>query len=291
MDKELGKENVVEFLIAIKDSLPNKQKQLCSYILENNRDVGLLTVKELAEKADVGTTTVMRLIKELGYSSFFKFKKDFYDIQLDYSDKWENVQKSFGNDNENENEAYKTLSSVGKEAINVIEQSLTPYIVENFNIAMDLIANAEMINLLGLRPYKAVALYMEMLMGEFYSNTRQLSHDSETMIDRILQFTPNEVLILFGFAPYTQRTIDAAALAYKKGVPIILITDHLSCPIASFSKVILKVKASDKHFTIVPVIVLVEAIVLDLGKRNSKTSIQRIRTLFETLKEYEIIVH
>lgn len=291
MDKELGKENVVEFLIAIKDSLPNKQKQLCSYILENNRDVGLLTVKELAEKANVGTTTVMRLIKELGYSSFFKFKKDFYDIQLDYSDKWENVQKSFGNDNESENEAYKTLSSVGKEGINVIEQSLTPYIVENFNIAMDLIANAEIINLLGLRPYKAVALYMEMLMGEFYSNTRQLSHDSETMIDRILQFNKNEVLILFGFAPYTQRTIDAAALAYKKGVPIILITDHLSCPIASFSKVILKVKASDKHFTIVPVIVLVEAIVLDLGKRNSKTSIQRIRTLFETLKEYEIIVH
>lgn len=289
MDKELGKENVVEFLIAVKDSLPNKQKQLCSYILENNRDVGLLTVKELAEKAGVGTTTVMRLIKELGYSSFFKFKKDFYDIQLDYSDKWENVQKSFGNDNENE--AYKTLSSVGQEGINVIEQSLTPYIVENFNLAMDLIANAKIINLLGFRPYKAVALYMEMLMGEFYSNTRQLSHDSETVIDKILQFNPNEVLILFGFAPYTQRTIDAAALAYKKGVPIILITDHLSCPIASYSKVILKVKASDKHFTIVPVIVLVEAIVLDLGKRNSKTSIQRIRTLFETLKEYEIIVH
>ena len=288
MNKVQEKVNVLEHIISVKDNLPNKQKQLCDYILENHQDIGLFTVKELAKNANVGTTTVLRLVKTLGYDSFFDLKKEFYEIQIDYSDKWENVQKSF--DDNDEDNVYKVLSNVWQEGIQLLDKSLNPQLVENFKEAMDLIANAERINLLGLRPYKAVAIYLELLIEEFHSNTRQLSYDSESMFDRILQFKENEVMIVFGFAPYPQRTIDAASVAYKRGIPIVLITDHLSCPIASFSNVILKVETGEKYFTIMPIIALVEAIVVQLGKRNSKTSIQQIRNLVETLKEKKVIV-
>lgn len=287
MTNEFPEGNILEKLIAIKSSLPNKQKQLCTYILENQQEMSLLTVKELASNAGVGTTTVMRLIKLLGYDSFFDMKKDFYHIQVEYSDKWDSVQKSFGESDENE--SYVTLSSVAQESISLIEKSVSPHLVENFELAMDLIANAERINLLGLRPYRAVAIYLEILIEEFYSKTRQLSNDSDTMIDRILQFNSDEVLVLFGFAPYTQRTIDAAMIAHRQKVPIVLITDYLSCPLAPYAEVILRVEPSEKHFTVVPVIALVEAIVIELGRRNSRVSIQRIRRLVETLKEKNII--
>ncbi len=203
-------------------------------------------------------------------------------------DKWENVQKSFGRNNEDKD--YKVLSNVWQEGVNLFDKSLNPKLVENFKKAMDLISDAERINLLGLRPYKAVAIYLELLIEEFHSKTRQLSYDSESMFERILQFEKNEVIILFGFAPYTQRTIDAASVAYKQGIPIVLITDYLSCPIASFSSVILKVEPGENIFTIIPIIALVEAIVIELGIRHSKTSIQKIRNLVETLKEKNIIV-
>jgi DNA-binding MurR/RpiR family transcriptional regulator len=144
--------------------------------------------------------------------------------------------------------------------------------------------------LLGLRPYKAVAIYLELLIEEFHSKTRQLSYDSESMFDRIMQFDKDEVIILLGFAPYTQRTIDAARVAFKQGTPIVLITDQLSCPIARYSSVILKVEPGEKYFTIIPIIALVEAIVVELGRRHSKTSIQKIINLVETLKENKIIV-
>lgn len=280
--------NVLDHIISVKDTLPNKQRQLCDYILENHQDMGLFTVKELANKANVGTTTVLRLVKILGYENFFDLKKEFHNIQKDYSDKWENVQKSFGHNDENMD--FKTLSDVWQEGVHLLDKSLNPQLVESFKKAMDLIANAERINLLGLRPYKAVAIYLELLIEEFHSKTRQLSYDSESMFERILQFERNEVIILFGFPPYTQRTIDAATVAYKQGIPIILITDHLSCPIASFSSVILTVESGEKHFSIIPTIALVEAIVVELGKRHSKTSIQKIRNLVDTLKEKNIIV-
>jgi DNA-binding MurR/RpiR family transcriptional regulator len=280
--------NVLDHIISVKDTLPNKQRQLCDFILENHQDIELYTVKELAANANVGTTTVLRLVKILGYENFFDLKKEFHNIQRDYSDKWENVQKSFGNKDENKD--FKTLSNVWQEGVHLLDKSLNPQLVESFKKAMDLIENAERINLLGLRPYKAVAIYLELLIEEFHSKTRQLSYDSESMFDRILQFEKNEVIIIFGFAPYPQRTIDAASVAYKQGIPIILITDHLSCPIASFSSVILTVETGEKHFTIIPIIALVEAIVVELGKRHSETSIQKIRNLVDTLKDKNIIV-
>jgi len=289
MTNQSENQNIFEHIIATKFSLPKKQQQLCDYILKNPQKLGLLTVKELASKSGVGTTTVMRLLKVLGFDSFFDLKKEFHHIQIDYSEKWEYVQKSFGNSDDNK--AYQTLSTVWNEGIELLDKSLNPRLVENFTMAMDLISAAERINILGLRPYKAAAVYLELLIEEFYSKTRQLSHDTESMIERILQFNNNEVVIIFGFDPYTQRTIDAAKVAHEQEVPIILITDHLSCPIARYSSIILKVEPSVKHFTMIPTIALIEAVVIDLGKRNSEVSIQRIRTLMDTLKENKIVVN
>src|SRR5690625_8005647 len=95
--------NILERLISIQSSLPRKQEQLSAYILENHHSIGIMTIKELAENAGVGTTTVMRLIKALGYDSFVELKKEFHHIQVDHSHKWINVQKSFNMIDKNNN--------------------------------------------------------------------------------------------------------------------------------------------------------------------------------------------
>lgn len=281
------KGNILEKLISIQSSLPNKQEQLSAYILENHHNIGIMTIKELADNAGVGTTTVMRLIKALGYDSFMDLKKEFHHIQVDHSHKWINVQKSFST---KENNSYITLSSVGQESVDLIENSINPQLVENFNKAVDIIDKASRINMVGFRSYRSIAIYLELLLAEFHPNVQQLSVDSDAMIDRILQFDEDEVLIVFAFSHYVQRAIDAAILAREKNVQIILITDQLSCPIAPYADVILKVDVEGKYFTVVPIIMLVEAIVIELGKRNAETSVTKIRNLFEHLKKQKYII-
>ncbi|RKL64678.1 MurR/RpiR family transcriptional regulator, partial [Salipaludibacillus neizhouensis] len=58
----------------------------------------------------------------------------------------------------------------------------------------------------------------------------------------------------------------------------------------SYSSVILKTESSENHYTIIPIIALVESIVIELGIRQSKTSIEKIQTLVNTLKDKKIIV-
>lgn len=283
----MSEKNVLDKLIAIQSSLPAKQEKLCSYILENYQEIGLLTVKELADKAGVGTTTVMRLISALGYNSFFDLKKDVHHIQVSRSDKWLNVQKSFGSNGRN---PYDTLSAVGEESVELIERSINAQLVENLEIAMDMIENAARINLLGLRTYRGLAIYMESLLIEFNANVQQLSHDSEAIIDRILQCEKDEVLIIFSFSNYLQRSIDAASVAQERGMQIILITDELSCPIAEYADVILRLDLNGDYFTVIPIVTLVEAIVVELGKRRSDSSVEKIQGLVSTLKKKGIIL-
>jgi DNA-binding MurR/RpiR family transcriptional regulator len=287
----LKNKNIIDLILSVKESLPKKQKQLCNYLLENYQDIGIVTVKDLASHASVGTTTVLRLTKELGYENFYDLRKEFYNLQVDSVSKWDNVQVSFQEQNpEHASNGYQTLNEVWEEGVKNLSDTLGHHLVENFEKAVNLMINARIINVFGTRPYKAPAAYLDLMLSEFNAKVYQLSNDGDSLFDRAIQFRNDEVLILFGFEPYTKRTLQLAEIAVKKNVPIILFTDQLSCPIVPQAAVILNVTVSQNHYSILPVFALVEALVLEIGKRTSPDSVQAIKDLVSILKSEDIIV-
>ncbi|GAB1810080.1 MurR/RpiR family transcriptional regulator [Priestia megaterium] len=280
-------QSIINEIINIKDSLPKKQRQLCDYILKNYQSMGLITVKELSDNAKVGVSTIMRTVNALGYNHFNDLRKDLYDESVPTNSKW-TLKNSFS-EISNERENVSTLVQVSKESINLLGKSLDSTLLESFEAAIDLISHASHVNVLGSRPYKAMALYFEQLLGEFYSKIRQLSHDTEVLCDRILQFEEDEVLLVFAFEPYTNRIIEAVKLAHELGIKVILISDHISCPVIQYASVTLRVEVSEEKFSVVPIIVLIEALVIELGKRSSEESIQKLKRLERTLIEKNVI--
>lgn len=273
-------------IINIKDSLPKKQRHLCDYILKNYQSIGIITVKELADNAGVGISTVMRSINALGYNNFNDFRKNIFNESLSADSKW-TLKNSFS-ENPNMEKSSPTIVQTWKESLDILNKSLDEELMGNFETAIDVISHSSQLNILGSRPYKAMALYLEQLLGEFYSKIRQLSNDTEVLFDKILQFEKDEVLLIFAFEPYTNRTIQAAMLANQLGNKIILITDHISCPIIRYASVTLKVEVSEKQFSVVPIIVLIEALVIEMGKRSSEESIKKLKKLENTLLENNV---
>ena len=287
----MGKKSIVDSILVIKETLPKKQKQLCNYLLENHQDIGILTVKELAAVAGVGTTTVLRLTKELGYDSFADLRKEFYTLQVDAVSKWDKVQVSFQEQNpETSSSGYQTLNEVWEEGIRNFSDTLNHSLVENFDKAVETLLKAEKINIFGIRPYKAPSIYLELLLNEFTAKTYQMSNDSDTVFDRAIQYQKDEALVIFCFDPYTKRSIQLAEIAAQKSVPIILFTDQLSCPIVPYAHAVLHVAVSQRHFSVLPVFALVEALSLEIGKRTSPKSIHAIKELVATLRAADIIV-
>lgn len=84
-------------------------------------------------------------------------------------------------------------------------------------------------------------------------------------------------------------TSEAVKLAYELGHSIILITDHISCPIISYASVTLKVEVSEEQFSVIPIIALLDALVIEIGKRSSEESIKKLKRLEKTLIEKDVL--
>lgn len=281
------KTSLLKKIVRIKESLPNQQRNLCNYILENYHTIELVSISDLAKKANVGTTTVMRVMKTLGYQSYNEMKKDLYELSIhSINTTWWHMEKSFKADTTNNNEV--ALIKSWQEIFRILDESINESLLEAFHQCVDLILKAITVHILGLRSSMAQAVYFEYLLEGFYPKTSQLSFNSDVVFDRIFQFKQGDILFVFTNSPYTDRSLEAAAFCNRLGHPIILLTDHLSCPIAAYADVVLLTVPSDKQYSIVPSIAILESIVIEIGRRTAKESIEQLNKLDEILKHYHI---
>ena len=85
--------------------------------------------------------------------------------------------------------------------------------------------------------------------------------------------TKNDILIVFAFEPYTNSVIQAVKETKRQGNYIILITDYDSSPVLEHATITLTLSVRKDHFSIIPIIALIDALVLELGRRTSANAL------------------
>lgn len=271
-----------EKMKAIHNNLPRKQKDLSYYILKHFDSLGLMTIKTLSAEAEVGVSTIMRMLNSLGYNNFNDFKKDVYAEAVSVDSKW-SLKTSVSDQTESQ-----TLVSVWGEHVSLLNKTLNDELSYSFKGTVEILSESRTINILGTRPFKACALYMEQLLNEFAPNIKQLSNDSETVFDRLIQLDNRDTLVVFALEPYTTTIINAVKESYNYGIKIILITDYDSNPLMSYASQTLKIAVSKSQFSIVPIIALIDSIVIELGRGRSPESVNKLKELEMTLRNNNI---
>ncbi|MCI2940355.1 MurR/RpiR family transcriptional regulator [Staphylococcus cohnii] len=274
-------------IVKVKKNLPKKQQKLCDFILKHFEDLGLITIKELSQQAEVGISTVMRTIHALDYENFNDFRKDIYNEALPNETKF-SLKNAFGDINHEQGYA---LTDVWDKSVDLLNQSLKPDLIENFATAVEYIENATSVCILGTRPYRATALYFEHLLNEFYLNIHQLSNDTDAIFDKITKMTKNDILIVFAFEPYTNSVIQAVKETKRQGNRVILITDYDSSPVLEYATITLKLSVRKDHFSIIPIIALIDALVLEFGRRTSDNALSNLEKLEDVLYRNNITYH
>ncbi len=277
-------------ILKIKDVLPKKQRLLCNYLALNYEQIGVMTVAELAEKAGVGTTTVMRLVQTLGYQSFTAFKRELVQLALvRNTSSYRGLKQSFVSDKQTESS--DTLRGVTADSLRVLENLCTPANVEQFEKAIQLMLRSESIYTIGLRSSVALALYFEYGVGSFYPHVRQLSWEGEFVYDRIsLNMKPTDVLLVFSVWPCTKKTIQVGEISHRLGVPLVLVTNTSLNPLAKVADVVLDTNSVNHSSGDVSLFAVVEAMVAELGRRMAPESTQNIERVERVLSENDLIL-
>ncbi|MCI8551735.1 MAG: MurR/RpiR family transcriptional regulator [Lawsonibacter sp.] len=283
-------ENMIDEITKIKDVLPKKQQRLCHYLVMNYEQVGVMTVAELAQAAEVGTTTVMRLVQTLGCSSFGAFKKELLNAALmRTTTSYRGLKQSF-NDPTGQTGS-DSFSMVMSDGICMLENLGTPSNRQQFERVIQMLLGARRICPLGLRSSRPMALYFEYAVNCFYPHVMQLSHDLDYVYDRAsLYLEPKDVLLVISIWPCTKKTIRVAQMCHDRGVPIALITNTSLNPITKFADAVIDTNSVNHISGDTVILAVIEALVSELGRRTAPESTKNIERIEHILADQDVVL-
>ncbi len=277
-------QNILQQLIGKKGELPKKQQRLCDFLLENYQNLGVMTVSELAEQSEVGTTTVIRFMQGFGFDNFNSFKRAFHEITLQNTS-YQQLKDSFAASECN------TLKQVVHDGIQVLSQLETPSNLQGFEEALSLLRNAKRIFTFGKRSSKAMALHFEYAIHCFYPNIYQLSHEADYIFDRLgLVVTTEDVFVLFSVWPSTKETVSVAEFCYENKIPILLITNSHRNPNCHLAQVVINTASLNHESGAVATVAVIEALISEFGKRLAPNSRKNLENIERILGEQGIIL-
>ena len=228
-------------LIAVSETLPKRLRQCADYLAMNTDKIAVSTVAELAQEAGVQPSAFMRFCQLLGFSGFSELQKIF---RQDYSQRWPNYStrldalraEAAGNPHALLAEFVET----GRASLDSLTSTVDAAALQT---AVDILVAAPRIHLIGLKRAFPIAYYLAYAFGKM--SVPALLHDRIGDLDQQHLLHPGDAMIAISYAPYTQNTLEAAALAASRGIKVVAITDALNSPLQRIGAATLLVREVD----------------------------------------------
>lgn len=283
------KSDVFQKLLNGAKNFSPQQRKVCLYISEHYKDAAFMTVKKMAEELDIGAATVMRTIANLGYDSYKDLTAALRSniINLD-STYWQELRRSW--EKGETDQSADILAEITRHNIVALENSYSPALIQSFEKCIDMLRVAKKISILGLRSSRTVSYNLFYLLDQFLDNVYLADAiDSAEVFSSISRLEADDVLLAFslGGPNYASRTHDAIKYAATRDVPVILITDSPTNPSVHLASVALFIPSSPLHYSMLPAMNLVDAIVAMMGTAGNH---QHMMELARTLADNDIIL-
>jgi DNA-binding MurR/RpiR family transcriptional regulator len=230
-----------DLLLARRDSLPKRLAQVATFAIERPGDMAFGTAAEIAAAIDVQPSTLVRFAQSLDYSGFSQLQAVFRDHVRGH---WPDYRERLRNLRAGE-PASTLLDGFARAAIRSIEHLTTSIPEERLEAAIRLLGGAETIYLIAARRAYPVAAYLSYALGRLGLRHVLIDHTALLGPETIAFATERDAALAISFSPYTPGTVDLAAEAHRKGVPVVAITDSPLSPLVPLARIWLEIVETD----------------------------------------------
>ncbi|WP_375264463.1 MurR/RpiR family transcriptional regulator [Planktotalea sp.] len=224
-----------------RESLPKRLRQCADFIVQNMNDVAFSTVAQISEKAEVQPSAVMRFCQVMGFGGYSDMQKlvrqNIQPKMPDYSERIQNLRDS-GDDSPTA--ILAEFVEAGRQSLEQLSASVNTASLEQ---SVELLSNAKLIHIMGLRRAYPVASYLSYAFEKL--NVPNILHAGSGRLSHTQAMREGDVLIAISFAPYSPETLELADEAVRRGVPVIVLSDSASIPLKAVSFVPLIVSEID----------------------------------------------
>lgn len=276
-------------IVAAFDSLPAQLRTAARYVLDRPREVALLSMREQARQAGVQPATMTRLAKHLGLEG--------YDVvRALYADAVRSGDLGFAGkaDIQVASQKLKGDRALAAEMVELLGQQIgrlaEPAALDRLTAAATCLADARRIYCLGLRSSHVVAWHLHYVLSLLGERTVLLDGFAGVGSDPIRAATPDDVLFAASIQPYTRATVEVAAYAAARGVPVVAITDSEVSPLAQTARHTLLVAIDSPSFfhAITPAFVVADILAALIAGRDDESAPAALRRTEEQLSAFNV---
>ena len=231
-------QRVLERLTEAYPDLSPRLRQAAKFVLDHPNEVAINSMRQLAAAADVAPSTMLRLAKAIDFDNYEDFRQPFRDTargrEKGFSSRARWLQEiSAGGDDE------KLLGSMAAAHFGNLESVFRDNDLRTFSRAAEIIRQAEKVYIIGVGGGYGLAHYFHYVAKMAFSRLRFPAGQTGSLLDDLIDVSPNDVAIAITFDPYTAVTVRAAEFIREKGARLISITDSRASPLASGADAVL----------------------------------------------------
>ncbi|TMV07566.1 MurR/RpiR family transcriptional regulator [Ruegeria sediminis] len=212
------------------DALTPEAQKAARYVLENPADVGVSTVREIAEAANVKPNTFVRMARQVGFEGYEDFRAPFREAirrgAVSFPDRARWLQ-----DTAKSGELGGLYADMVGAAIRNIEETFAGISAERLQSAAHVIWNSRQVFTLGVGVNNANARNFTYLASTGMKQFHAIPRPGSTPVDDLAWADGQDVLIAMTCKPYRTEVIEAVKLAREQGLTVVGISDSPASPV------------------------------------------------------------
>ncbi len=216
-------------------SLPKRLTQIAAFALDNPDEIAFGTVSSIAEQADVQPSTLVRFSQAMGYQGFSGmqevFRSRLRDRILNYGERIQQLREHALAASK-PNVIFQGFCDATEKSIASLREKLNP---DELDRAVEILAGAKTIYLIGLRRSFPIATYMAYAYGKLGVRSILVDAMGGMAAEQLAFAGPADAVLAISFTPYASETIALTQSAAARAVPVIAITDSPFSPLAQIA--------------------------------------------------------
>ncbi|TXH35662.1 MAG: MurR/RpiR family transcriptional regulator [Rhodospirillaceae bacterium] len=267
-------------LLEAYQAMPRQLRAAAQWVLDNPRDVALLTMREQARRAGVNPASMTRLAQRMGLEGYESIR-DLYAERLrrgetEFSGRAEALVARRRQDGDGAL-AYDLAETLGRH----MTALGSPATLDQTTQAAALLAKAARIHVLGYRSSYPVACHFAYVYGLAGGNVRLLDGPGGTGPDALRGSGQGDALLAVSVKPYTRAAIEVVDYAVTLGISIIAITDSVVSPLVgrAHAAVIVPTESPSFFHTMAPAFAIAEGLAAILAATAGGSALTAVRAM------------
>jgi DNA-binding MurR/RpiR family transcriptional regulator len=223
------------------EDLPRRLMQVAGYALENPDEIAFGTVASIAAKADVQPSALVRFSRALGYQGFTElqdiFRSRLRERVLNYDERLAKMREH-GIATSKSGLVLDGFLEAAEQSVGRFREKVDHDAIER---AVDLMAEAETIYLIGLRRSFPITSYMSYALGKLGIRNILVDAVAGMGAEQASFITERDAVLSISFTPYASETVKLTNAAKARGASIVSVTDSVFSPIAPSADVLLEI--------------------------------------------------